>query len=90
MPTLADRHVSDTTATRLLTKRLVAAYADRYPASHVEGVVAAARERLATAPVRVFVQIFVERLAREMLDAPQETDERAPGPVEPATGSDLR
>jgi hypothetical protein len=51
-----------------IIQRLVAAYPD-LPASRVEDAVAAAGERLRAARVRVFVPIFIERFAREMLDA---------------------
>jgi hypothetical protein len=66
MRALADRQ-SDEAVKQRIIKHLVAAYPD-LPASVVEDAVAAASERLRTARVRVFVPIFIERFAREMLD----------------------
>jgi hypothetical protein len=68
MSTLVDRHVDDAVATRHIVERLVAAYTGCRSAGEVERAVLAAREKLSGARVRVFVPIFIERLARETLD----------------------
>jgi len=68
MPTMADRQVIDSETTRRITRHLVDAYADRYPASYIEDVVKAAHESLSHARVRIFVPIFIERLARKTLE----------------------
>jgi hypothetical protein len=68
MPTLADRQVIDSETTRRITRHLVDGYAHRYPVPYIEDVVIAAHESLSHARVRVFVPIFIERLARETLE----------------------
>jgi hypothetical protein len=81
MSTLADRHVDDAVATRHIIRRLVASYAGRRSAGEVESAVVAAREELSGARVRVFVHIFIERLARETLNqSTRDTGSPAEGP----------
>jgi hypothetical protein len=61
-------HPSDIRMTDHLVRRLVADYADRYPASVVEELVRAVHDRMAGARVPNFLPILVERQARELLD----------------------
>lgn len=68
MSTLVGPRVDDAVATKHIVGRLVAAYASCHSAGEVESAVLAAREKLSGARVRVFVPIFIERLARETLD----------------------
>ena len=66
---LLQRPADETATMRLLTRRLVREYADRYPAVYVERVVTAALERFGSGRVRIYVPVLVERTAREILDS---------------------
>ena len=73
MPVAIDREFRESEAIRALTRRLVVDYADQHSAAYVESAVAQAWGRLATARVRSFIMIFVERFAREVLDRPHQS-----------------
>ncbi|WP_406230823.1 three-helix bundle dimerization domain-containing protein [Nocardia sp. NBC_01009] len=61
--------VREEQAIRRLTDRLVESFTDTYPVERVETVVGAARSRFDGHPVREFVPILVERIARRELEA---------------------
>lgn len=56
-------------ALRHVRARLLAAYGDHLSRAYIDHVLTVAEQQFAAAPVRTFVPIFIERLAREMLDA---------------------
>jgi len=68
MPTLTRNPADEAAHTHRLTQLLAARYAGRHPADHIAEVVAHAHERFASARVRIFVPVLVERIARETLD----------------------
>ena len=69
MPLLTDHVLDEDAAIRLLTRRLIRDYSGRFRADEVEKVVAEVRGEFASAKVRMFVPILVERKSRERLEA---------------------
>jgi hypothetical protein len=69
MTTLTTVDAPSSAALRHVRARLLAAYGDHLSEPYIDHVFAVAEQQFATAPVRTFVPIFVERLAHEMLDA---------------------
>ncbi|WP_232840291.1 MULTISPECIES: three-helix bundle dimerization domain-containing protein [Nocardia] len=60
--------VREEKAIRRLTERLLETYRDTHPAEHVQTAIEEARARFAGHPVREFVPVLVERVARRELE----------------------
>ena len=68
MPLLTDRVLDEEAEMRVLTRRLIRDYAGRFRADEVERVVAQVRDQYASARVRMYIPILVDRRTRERLD----------------------
>jgi hypothetical protein len=68
MPLLTDHVLDEDAAIRLLTRRLIRDYSGRFRADEVEKVVAEVRGEFASAKVRMYIPILVDRKVRERLE----------------------
>jgi hypothetical protein len=68
MPLLTDRVIDEDAEIRLLTRRLIRDYSGRFRADEVEKVVARVRGEYASAKVRMYIPVLVDRKTRERLD----------------------
>jgi hypothetical protein len=68
MPLLTDRVIDEDAEIRLLTRRLIRDYSGRFSADEVEKVVAQVRGEYASATVRMYIPVLVDRKTRERLE----------------------
>lgn len=67
MPVLTDHILDEDAEIRVLTRRLIGDYSGRFRADEVERVVAEVRGEFASAKVRMYIPILVDRKVRERL-----------------------